>query len=72
MVERVKARFEAVGDRGRLDCIVFGHTHQTMNKVIDGTLFFNPGSPTDTIFAPYNSVGFLKVQKKIEGTIRTM
>lgn len=29
------------------DLIIFGHSHKPMNEIIDGTLFFNPGSATD-------------------------
>jgi len=32
------------------DVIIFGHSHKPMNEVIDGILFFNPGSATD--FSP--------------------
>lgn len=31
----------------RPDIIIFGHSHKPMNEVIDGILFFNPGSATD-------------------------
>jgi putative phosphoesterase len=72
LVERIKGKFELAGNKGKLDCIVHGHTHWAVNKIIDDTLFFNPGSPTDTRFAPYNSVGFLEIGKKIEGTIKRM
>lgn len=43
-----------------VDCIVFGHSHQVYNQVIDGVLMFNPGSPTDTIFAHFKSFGILE------------
>lgn len=48
-----------------LDCIVFGHTHRPLIKERAGTLFFNPGSPTDRMFATRNTVGFLEVTDKI-------
>jgi hypothetical protein len=55
---------------GSVDAIVFGHSHTSVNTVKDGVLFFNPGSPTDTIFATSNSYGILEVtDKKIEGNI---
>ncbi|MEK7397162.1 MAG: metallophosphoesterase family protein [Candidatus Poribacteria bacterium] len=41
-------------------CIVFGHSHQAFNEVIDGILMFNPGSPTDIIYAHYKSYGILE------------
>ena len=59
----VKGEFEDV------DVIVFGHSHTPLNEVEEGVLFFNPGSPTDKVFAPYNSIGILHVDKKIKGEI---
>jgi putative phosphoesterase len=54
----------------KLDAIVFGHSHAPMNKVVDGILFFNPGSPTDTVRAPFKSYGILEVTgKTIKGQI---
>jgi putative phosphoesterase len=54
---------------GKVDAIVFGHSHTPVNLVEKGVLFFNPGSPTDKIFAPYNSYGILEVNERIEGKI---
>ena len=54
----------------KVDVIVFGHSHSTTNVKKEGVLFFNPGSPTDKIFASKNSYGILKVtDKNIEGEI---
>lgn len=54
----------------RIDAIVFGHSHSATNTRKDGVLYFNPGSPTDKIFASSNSYGILEVtDKKIEGEI---
>lgn len=53
-----------------VDAIVFGHSHHAVNMVQDGVLLFNPGSPTDKIFAAENSYGILEItDKKIEGKI---
>ena len=53
-----------------VDCIVFGHSHTATNLKKDGVLYFNPGSPTDRIFASRNSYGILEITgKKIEGRI---
>jgi putative phosphoesterase len=53
-----------------VQCIVFGHSHQPFNEEVQGILLFNPGSPTDRIFAPYNSVGILHItQNQIKGEI---
>lgn len=55
---------------GRVDIIVFGHSHVALCQKIKNTLFFNPGSPTDRIFAACNSFGILEIgEKGIEGTI---
>lgn len=54
----------------RIDCLVFGHSHAAVNMRKDGILYFNPGSPTDKIFASKNSYGILEItDKRIEGKI---
>ncbi|MBI5150519.1 MAG: metallophosphoesterase family protein [Candidatus Omnitrophica bacterium] len=54
----------------KVDVVVFGHSHQPFNKEIDGVLYFNPGSPNDTVFAPYCSYGVLEITDgKIKGKI---
>lgn len=64
LVDTVRGEFSAV------DAIIFGHSHSPVNFVKGGILFFNPGSPTDKVFAAYNSYGILEVtDKKIEGKI---
>ena len=64
LVETVKKEFKGA------DAIIFGHSHKPMNEVKDGILFFNPGSPTDIVFAPYRSYGIIDVTKgKIKGEI---
>jgi len=69
LTARIQRAFIAVDGTPEVDCIVFGHTHSAFNKTIDGLLFFNPGAPIDRRFAAYNSIGFLKIDSKIEGTI---
>lgn len=64
IIDTVKKEFPKV------DAIVFGHSHSATNIVKDGTLFFNPGSPTDKVFAAYNSYGILKIDgNTIKGEI---
>lgn len=63
LVDRIKGEFKGV------DAIVFGHTHEAMNEVKEGTLFFNPGTPTDTRFSSSLSVGMIEVGTKIRGKI---
>lgn len=58
------------GQFGDVDAIIFGHSHAAVNIKKGGVLFFNPGSPTDTVFAKANSYGILQVTEEgIEGTI---
>ena len=54
----------------KLDVIIYGHSHLAMNEKRGNVLYFNPGSPTDTVFAPYRSYGILDVTDKgISGSI---
>ena len=64
LAERVLSFFEE-----KLDCIVFGHSHKQFNGKINSTLMFNPGSPTDTVFAAINTFGILKINNEIKGEI---
>ena len=53
-----------------VDCVVFGHSHQVYNQAIDSILMFNPGSPTDTMFAHFKSFGILETSPEgIKGEI---
>jgi predicted phosphodiesterase len=54
-----------------VDCVVFGHSHQIYNQTpADGVLMFNPGSPTDTIFAHFKSFGILETSPEgVKGEI---
>ncbi len=52
------------------DVVVFGHSHVPVNEHIEGVLFFNPGSATDTVFAPYRSYGIIEIRNgKIKSDI---
>ncbi len=53
-----------------VNAVIFGHSHSSVNVLKDGILYFNPGSPTDKIFASVNSFGILDVGDKITGTIK--
>ncbi len=65
ITQRVRREFE----NEPVDAIVFGHTHEPYNREEHGIYFFNPGSPTDKIFARINSVGILEVGESINGRI---
>ena len=59
IIDYLKDKFK----NANLHICLFGHTHQPLNKKIGKTIFFNPGSPTDRIFAEYNSYGILEIDK---------
>lgn len=63
MIDRIMKEFHAV------DIIVFGHSHTATNKKKNNILFFNPGSPTDRLFARSNSYGILEINGNIKGEI---
>lgn len=57
-------------DKIKLDVVIFGHSHYPFNEVIDNTLYFNPGSPTDDVRPPYCSYGILDIKDgKAKGKI---
>jgi uncharacterized protein len=53
---RVRKMFEQV------DIVIYGHSHQSQNKVIDNILFFNPGKAT-------KSFGVLTIEEDVTGEI---
>lgn len=52
-----------------VDLIIFGHSHAPLFEKRDHIFFFNPGTPTDKIFSPYNSYGIIEINDKIEAKI---
>lgn len=64
LIERVRAQFDSA-----VDCIVFGHSHEPINEVIESVLLFNPGSPTDQVFVNHNFLGMLELGDGIRGRI---
>ena len=57
-------------EKDKVDIIVFGHSHNPVNETRDGILYFNPGSPTDKMFSPYNSYGIIEInENSVEGKI---
>ncbi len=68
IIEHVKNQF--IEEYDKIDMFIFGHSHMPLNKEINGKIFFNPGSPTDQMFAPYRSYGILEIEDKtIKGRI---
>jgi len=64
LLDLIKDRFPK-----ETDIVIFGHSHRPFNEKIDKTLFFNPGTPTDTVFAPYRSYGIIEIGEDIKATI---
>jgi uncharacterized protein len=54
---------------GKVDCLVYGHTHRPANVEKDGVLFFNPGTATDSRFGGANTIGIIEIDGKITGRI---
>ncbi|QOR64664.1 metallophosphoesterase [Cytobacillus suaedae] len=52
-----------------LDVIIFGHSHVPYQEYSEGTLLFNPGSPTDKRFQKNYSFGILELTDTIQATI---
>jgi len=64
--DRVKENFSPVQPR----VIVFGHLHEPLIKEVEGTLYFNPGSPVDPRRTAQPSCGRLLINgSKISGEI---
>lgn len=53
---KIKDKFEDV------DIIIYGHTHRASNEIIDGILFFNPGSARE-------SFGILDIKDTVQAKI---
>lgn len=63
--QRVLAEF--AGDA--LDVLIFGHSHQPLNRHQGTVLLLNPGSPTDRRYAPCHTVGLLTIDSGVRGEI---
>jgi len=65
MVDTLSAEFK----NDKPDIIIFGHSHSALNEKRAGILFFNPGSPTDKVFAAVNTYGIIEINDNIESRI---
>jgi hypothetical protein len=45
----------------RSDIVLFGHTHAPMKEMLEGILFFNPGSPTYPREGSFPSFGIISI-----------
>lgn len=55
------ARISARRFAGRVDCVVYGHSHVAAQEIENGTLLFNPGSATDRRWQEHFGVGLIHV-----------
>jgi uncharacterized protein len=61
--EMIRKEFDAV------DLIVYGHSHTPLWGRVGDVYFLNPGSPTDKLHAPYNSVALLEIGEELSAEI---
>ncbi len=59
----------AVFKKDKVDMIIFGHSHNGVNLLKDNVLYFNPGSPTDSVFAKENTCGIIEINGKISAKL---
>ena len=50
--------------KDKVDIVIFGHTHSALKKSFEGVLYFNPGSPNDTVTARFCSYGIIEINEK--------
>jgi putative phosphoesterase len=46
---------------GKVDCVLFGHSHMPLIERVDDTILFNPGSATDRRWHEHFGVGLIRV-----------
>lgn len=47
---------------GKVDCVLFGHSHMPLLDRVEGTILFNPGSATDRRWHEHFGVGLIRVE----------
>ena len=50
---------------GRVDCVVYGHSHIPLMELHEGTILFNPGSATDRRWQPHFGIGLIHVTSQM-------
>lgn len=48
---------------GKVNCVLFGHSHMPLIEQYEGSILINPGSPTDRRWHPHFGVGVITVDK---------
>jgi len=61
--DRIAEEFSGV------DAIVYGHSHQAVNHLKNGVLYFNPGTATGYSSSGLHSIGLLELGDTIAGRI---
>lgn len=46
---------------GKVDCVLFGHSHKPLIENVAGSILFNPGSPTDRRWFEHFGIGLIQV-----------
>jgi hypothetical protein len=59
---RIEHRVRKIFDPDKVDIIIYGHSHESQNKVMEGILFFNPGKAS-------RSFGILTIEEEVRGEI---
>jgi len=49
---------------GKVDCVLFGHSHKPLIEEVKGTVLFNPGSATDRRWFDHFGVGLITVEEE--------
>jgi putative phosphoesterase len=62
--DRIRGEFP-----GKVDAIVYGHSHRAANAVKEGVLFFNPGTTSPSIPFGIRTLGILELNDSIHGRI---
>ncbi len=57
---------------GKIDAILYGHTHSVRNTIEEGILFFNPGSVIGRFPAMHRSYGVITVGDEIYSEVITI
>lgn len=57
---------------GKCDLAIFGHSHRPYHDWHDGTLLFNPGSPTQRRWEPQGTYGIIRIDGSIDAELVTL
>ena len=63
LAQRLRTEFD------RIDCLVFGHSHEPENRVFEGLFYFNPGSVSHPRGRDTGTIGLLHTDERIWGEI---